>query len=387
MRKLPKINTLVIKIGSSIVAGKDEIDKKFLAELAHAIHIIKNDVKDVVIVSSGAIAAGFKTLGFDSKPKNIVDRQACAAVGQAKLILYYEEAFNRYNMNVGQILLTKEDFANRKRYLNARSTLKKLLDLNVIPIINENDTVATNEIKYVDTFGDNDNLSALVSGLIGADLLLILSDVDGLFDKNPSKCPNATLINEVKYFNKDILNVAGDSISGVGTGGMKTKIMAAQKALDSGCYVGIINGKKPENIIRFLKGEIIGTFFSHIEDAIDRKKFWIAYAATPKGEIIIDSGAVRAILDMNRSLLPSGILDITGKFNIGDIVRITDIYGMEIARGKTRYTSSDLKKIKGQKTEKIQELLGYKISDEVIHKDDLVIIKKNGVNDGIFKTS
>lgn len=379
MRKLPKINTLVIKIGSSIVAGKDRIDKEFLAKLAATISEVKVDVGSVVIVSSGAVAAGFKLLGFKSKPKDIVDKQACASVGQAKLIQYYEEAFKKYNLLVGQVLITKDDFANRKRYLNARSTLKRLLDLNVIPIINENDTVAINELKYVETFGDNDNLSALVSGLLGADLLLILSDVDGLFDKNPAKYSDAKLISEVKYFNEDILNVAGDSVSSVGTGGMRTKLLAAQKALDSGCYVGIINGKDPSNIKRFLKNEEIGTFFSHVEDVKDRKKFWIAYAATPKGEIVIDSGAIKAITEMNRSLLPSGIIDVAGKFGVGDIVKVVDIYGVEIARGKSRYTSSDIKKIKGVKTDKIEEILGFKISDEVIHKDDLVIAKINGV--------
>jgi glutamate 5-kinase len=379
MRKLPKINLMVIKIGSSIVAGKDRVDKEFLARLAATISEVKKEVKDIVIVSSGAVAAGFKLLGFESKPKDIVDKQACAAVGQAKLVQYYEEAFKKYDLVVGQVLLIKEDFSNRRRYLNARSTLKRLLDLNVIPIINENDTVAINELKYVDTFGDNDNLSALVSGLLGADLLLILSDVDGLYDKNPSKYTDAKLISDVKYFNEDILNVAGDSVSGVGTGGMKTKLLAAKKALDSGCYVGIINGKDPENIKRFINKEEIGTFFSHVEDVKDRRKFWIAYAATPKGEIIIDNGAVKAIIEMNRSLLPSGILDVAGKFGVGDIVKIVDLYGVEIARGKSRYASADIKKIKGLKTDKIEEILGYKISDEVVHKDDLVVVKSNGV--------
>jgi len=376
---LPKINLMVIKIGSSIVAGKDRVDKEFLARLAATISEVKKEVKDIVIVSSGAVAAGFKLLGFESKPKDIVDKQACAAVGQAKLVQYYEEAFKKYDLVVGQVLLIKEDFSNRRRYLNARSTLKRLLDLNVIPIINENDTVAINELKYVDTFGDNDNLSALVSGLLGADLLLILSDVDGLYDKNPSKYTDAKLISDVKYFNEDILNVAGDSVSGVGTGGMKTKLLAAKKALDSGCYVGIINGKDPENIKRFINKEEIGTFFSHVEDVKDRRKFWIAYAATPKGEIIIDNGAVKAIIEMNRSLLPSGILDVAGKFGVGDIVKIVDLYGVEIARGKSRYASADIKKIKGLKTDKIEEILGYKISDEVVHKDDLVVVKSNGV--------
>ncbi|ADR19168.1 glutamate 5-kinase [Calditerrivibrio nitroreducens] len=379
MRKLPKINTVVIKIGSSIIAGKDKIDKDFLSKLASVISEIRADIKNIVIVSSGAVAAGFKLLGFKSKPKDIADKQACAAVGQAKLIQYYEDAFKKYNLIVGQVLLVKDDFSNRKRYLNARTTIKRLLDMGVIPIINENDTVAVHELKYVETFGDNDNLSALVGGLLGADMLLILSDVDGLFDKNPLKYPDATLIKEVKFLNEDILNVAGESVSGVGTGGMKTKLVAARKALDSGCYVGIINGKDPYNVKRFLIGDEIGTFFSHVEDVKDKRKFWIAYAATPKGEIIIDNGAVRAISEMNGSLLPSGILDVSGKFGVGDVVKVVDIYGIEIARGKTRYSSSDVKKIKGVKSDKIDQILGFKIGDEVIHKDDLVLSKRKGV--------
>lgn len=384
MRQLPKINTLVIKIGSSIIAGNDDINKQFLSELGLVISNLKKDIHDIIIVSSGAIAAGFKHLGFLTKPRDIIDKQACAAVGQAKLIQYYEVAFKEYLLTVGQILITKDDFANRKRYLNARSTIKRLLDLGVVPVINENDTVVTNELKYVETFGDNDNLSAMVSGLVEADLLLILSDVEGLFDRNPAKHKYAALIKEVRYVNEDILNTAGDSVSGVGTGGMKTKLIAAQKALDAGCYVGIINGKNPQNIVSFIKGEEVGTFFSHIEDPKKRKKFWIAYAANPKGELIIDSGAVTAIIEQNRSLLPSGIVEVNGKFGIGDIIKVMDMSGNEIARGKTRYSSSDLKKIAGSRTDKIAEILGYKISDEVIHKDDLVITKQNGVTYGTF---
>ncbi|MEF3254480.1 MAG: glutamate 5-kinase [Deferribacterales bacterium] len=378
MRKLPKINTLVIKIGSSIIAGKEDIDQQFLARFSEILSQIKNVIPNIIIVSSGAVTAGFKYLGFSSKPSDIIDRQACASVGQARLIHFYEESLKEYDLKVAQILITKDDFSNRKRYINARSTIKRLLDFNVIPIINENDTVAINELKYVDTFGDNDNLSALVSGLVNADLLLILSDVDGLYDKNPAIYKDAQLISEVKYFNDDILNVAGGSVSGVGTGGMKTKLLAAQKALDAGCYVGIINGKHPENIKKFLDGENVGTFFSHIEDPKKRKKFWIAYAASAKGEIMVDDGAVKALTEMNRSLLPSGIIDVIGKFSNGDIVKVVDVWGNEIARGKTRYSSNDLKKIKGIKTDKISNILGYKISDEIIHKDDLVITKING---------
>jgi glutamate 5-kinase len=217
-----------------------------------------------------------------------------------------------------------------------------------------------------------------VAGLIDADLLLILSDVDGLYDKNPIDNNDANLIDEVKFINEGLLNYAGKSVSNVGTGGMKSKIIAAKKEMDSGCYVGIINGKEPENIMKFLNGEHIGTFFSHMEDPIKRKKLWIAYAAIPKGNLIIDSGAVKALVDKKKSLLPSGIKKITGKFSIGDIVSVLDEDGNEIARGKIRYSAQDIKKIMGKKTSEIIDILGYKFSDEVIHRDDMVIFDFNG---------
>ena len=385
MRRLPKLNTVIIKIGSSIISHKEgDVNTGFLESLSGVVHKLKKDVKNVVIVSSGAVACGFKILGFKTKPKDIIDKQACAAVGQARLILRYEEAFEKYGLKVAQVLITKDDLSNRRRYLNARYSIRRLLEFGVIPIINENDSVVVEELKYYENFGDNDNLSALVSGLLSGDLLLILSDVDGLYNKNPITNPDAILISEVNYIDDAMLSLGGESISGVGTGGMKSKLIAAKKALDAGCMVGIINGRQPENILRFISGEDIGTSFNLSFDTKSKKEHWIAYAATVKGEIVVDDGAVFA-LSKNKSLLPSGIVSVNGKFSIGDVVKITSVSGSEIGRGKVRYSVVDVNKIKGRKSSEIYDLLGYKFTDEVIHRDDIVFTAlKGGAGEQFF---
>ena len=374
MRKLPNIETLVVKIGSNILMDEAEgLSSDFISRLTSELSNLRKTVRNIVIVSSGAVGAGYKLLGFENRPKNITDKQACAAIGQTRLIWEYEREFAKYGFHVGQILITKDDFSNRRRYLNARYSIRRLLELGVIPVINENDSVVVDELKHVESFGDNDNLSALVSGLIGADMLLILSDVDGLYSADPATCDNAKRFKEIKYMNEDIFSIAGESVSDVGTGGMRSKINAAQKALKAGCYVGIINGRNPANITDFLSGQDTGTFFSHIEDPINRRKQWIAYAAKVKGEITVDTGAVNALTNGKKSLLPSGITDVSGRFSIGDVISIKDEAGLEIAKGKSRYSSADLKKIKGRKTTDIFDILGYKFSDEAVHRDDLVI--------------
>lgn len=379
MRKIPKFKSIIIKIGSSILTNDvNEINHDFVESLANVINSLKKEIPNVIIVSSGAVAAGFKTLGFMERPADINEKQACAAVGQTRLMWHYERELRKFGINIGQILITKDDFSNRRRYLNARYTIRKLLELGIVPVINENDSIVVDELKYIETFGDNDNLSALVAGLIHADLLLILSDVDGLYDKNPVDHDDAVLMNEIKFINEDLLSVAGESVSGVGTGGMKSKIVAAKKAMDAGCYVGIINGQCPENIIKFLAGDDIGTFFSHVEDPINRKKLWLAHAAIAKGYVVLDAGAVNALINKKKSLLPSGITDVSGKFSIGDVVRVLDNSMHEIARGKIRYNIQDIKKIQGKKSSEIISILGYKYSDEVIHRDDMVM--SNGVS-------
>lgn len=375
MRNLPQINTLVVKVGSNILTQKDKgVNLEFLSSFVSQICEIKKQVENIVIVSSGAVGAGFKILGFDSRPTDIIDRQACAAVGQARLIWYYDKEFEKYNVIPAQILITKDDFANRRRYLNARYTIRRLLEMGVVPIINENDSVVIEELKYIENFSDNDNLSALVGGLIGADMLLIMSDVDGLYDSDPTNNPDAKRVGEVKYINEELFSLAGSSVSGVGTGGMKSKLTAASKALDAGCCVGIINGRKDGAMLDFLRGEDIGTYFSHTEDALSRRHHWIAYAAGATGILKLDKGAVNALIHKKKSLLPGGIVSVEGDFEMGDVVSVCDEDGKEIARGKVRYNSLDLDRIKGKKTSDIFDILGYKFTDEIIHRDDLVVI-------------
>ena len=367
------IKTLIIKIGSSILSGDDlGINSARIASLVYHIAKLKKTIPSIVIVSSGAVASGFKLLGFPSRPKDIVDKQASAAVGQARLIWTYEQAFAQYNINVAQVLLTKDDLSNRKRFLHARQALKRLLELNVIPIINENDTIIVDELKYIESFGDNDNLGALVAGIVDGDLLLILSDVDGLYTSDPSKDKNASIIHKVEYINDDIMDSAGGSISSVGTGGMKSKLQAAKKALEAGCEVAIIRGMEPENIERFFKEDNVGTYFYQSITSIKKRKFWIGYAAIPKGAIIIDNGACSALLN-NKSLLAKGVIGVNGKFQAGDVVSIIN-NNKEIAKGKIRYSVGDINKIMGAASSEIYNILGYKVSDEIIHKDDLLII-------------
>lgn len=369
---------LIIKIGSSILSGDDlGLNTGRIASLVYHISKLKKVIPNIIIVSSGAVASGFKLLGFESRPKDILDKQASAAVGQAKLIWTYEQAFAQYNIKVAQVLLTKDDLSNRKRYLHARNALRRLLELDVIPIINENDTIIVDELKYVESFGDNDNLGALVAGIVDSDLLLILSDVDGLYTEDPRNNPNAQIIHSVMDINDDIMNLAGGTSSGVGTGGMRSKLEAAKKALEVGCEVAIIKGMDPENIGRFFNNEEIGTYFfnndKNSNNLVNSRKFWIGHATIPHGTLYIDQGAVNAIQN-KKSLLSKGIVSVDGTFNEGDIVSINDASNQEIARGKVRYSSVDLLKIKGVSSSEIFNILGFKISDEVIHIDDMLIL-------------
>lgn len=376
MRKIPKIRTLVIKIGSSILSGDDlGINSARISAIACNVAALKKTVPNIIIVSSGAVAAGYRLLGFEKRPREIVDNQASAAVGQARLIWTYEQEFEKHGVRAAQILLTKDDLSNRKRYLHARSALKRLLELGVVPVINENDTIIVDELKYIESFGDNDNLGALVAGISDADMLLIMSDVEGLYTDDPSRNENASIIRDVAYIDDKIMNAAGGSVSGVGTGGMRSKLQAARKALEAGCEVAIIKGMDPENLIRFFCGEPVGTYFYHSGDTVRRKKFWIGYAAIPKGRITVDDGAFAALL-ANKSLLAKGVLKVEGRFSAGDVVGVFSSDGEEVARGKIRYPASDMQKIKSKKSAEIYDILGYKISDEVIHRDDLLILDR-----------
>jgi len=361
---------LVIKIGSNILASPEQgLDTERL-------HTITKDISDIidrgfeaVIVSSGAIAAGLKKLGLKEKPKDIKLKQAAAAVGQSALMWAYEHSFAIFNKKVAQVLLTRDDIANRLRYINAKNTLLTLINREIIPIINENDPVAVDEIK----FGDNDFLAALVAGLVEADMLVMLSDVDGLYTKNP-RYKDAKLIEEVKEITTEIEKMAEGKGSVFGTGGMYSKLLAAKQANNYGIPVMIMNGRKSGLLQRLSEGERVGTYFKPREVRMSSKKGWIAYGIKSKGVIFIDDGAVKALTAQGKSLLPSGIFKIEGNFDIGDAVSCVNKEGKRVAKGLTNYSSADLERIKGKKTSDIERILGYKYSDEVIHRDNLVII-------------
>ncbi len=363
---------IVIKIGSNIVSDdKEGLNTKRISSIAHDIAEIQNSGYEVVIVSSGAIAAGMKKLGLKEKPRDIKLKQAAAAVGQSSLIWAYEKSFSYYGKKVAQILLTQDDLSDRKRYINSKNTILTLLSYKIIiPIINENDTVAIDEIR----FGDNDYLASLVSSLVEADKLIILSDVEGFYSEDPRKNPKAELIEYVEEITPDLEKMAGGAGSIVGTGGMYSKILAAKRAVSHGITVHIISGKKEGLLCDLIRGKKCGTTFKPNKERLPSRKGWIAYGSRPKGSLIIDDGAVKAIIKGGKSLLPSGIIGVEGNFDIGDSVYCLDSKGNRVAKGLINYSYSEISKIKGKKTSEIEGILGYKYSDEAIHRDNLVIL-------------
>ncbi|MGB9715597.1 MAG: glutamate 5-kinase [Thermodesulfovibrionales bacterium] len=362
---------IVVKIGSNIVADtKDGLNTRRIYSIARDLSHIKESKYDVVIVSSGAIAAGMKKLGLKEKPKDVKLKQASAAIGQSSLMWAYEKCFTDFKKKVAQVLLTGDDFSDRKRYINSKNTLTTLLSYGVIPIVNENDTVATDEIK----FGDNDNLAALVANLVEAERLIILSDVDGLYTDDPKSNPEARIIERVEEITPELEKKAKGAGSIVGTGGMYSKLLAAKKALSYGVTVHIINGKKEGLLISLLSGKHTGTVFIPSKERLSSRKGWIAYSTRAKGNIVVDEGAVKAIIYGGKSLLPSGIISIEGQFDIGDAVYCIDSKGNRIAKGLTNYSFSEIERIKGRKTSEIEKILGYKYSDEIIHRDNLVLV-------------
>ncbi len=364
--------TVVVKVGSNIVAGKSGLNEKQISAIAADIAAVHEMGFKVALVSSGAVAAGMEKLGLKEKPKDIMLKQAAAAVGQSSLMWAYERAFASQNEKVAQVLLTREDFSDRVRYMNSRNTLLALLNYDVVPVINENDTVATDEIK----FGDNDRLAALVSALLGADRLVILSDVDGLYSGDPKKNPKAVLIPEVREVTSGIKALAGGAGSAVGTGGMYSKLLAADEAMRAGITVNIISGRKTGLLPSIIGGERHGTEFVPRKERLPLKKGWIAFGLRTKGAITMDDGAKRALLTGGKSLLPSGIVSAEGDFKEGDAVYCLDSSGARIAKGLTNYSAEEVEKIKGRKTAEIGKILGYKYSDEVIHRDNLVIMAR-----------
>lgn len=362
---------LVVKIGSNILADRKEgLDTKRISSIARDISQLQNAGYDVVIVSSGAVAAGMRKLGLKEKPRDIKMKQAAAAVGQSSLMWAYERSFGEYGKKVAQVLLTRDDFSDRKRYINSKNTLLTLLSYRIVPIINENDTVATDEIK----FGDNDYLASLVASLVEAERLIILSDVEGLYTEDPRYSSRAKLIEYVEEITPELEEKAGGVGSAVGTGGMYSKILAAKRAVSHGILVNIISGRKEGLLKSLMEGKRYGTTFSPKKEKLSSRKGWIAYGSRSKGSIIIDDGAVKAIVKGGKSLLPSGILSVEGDFDTGDAIYCLDTKGNRIAKGLTNYSSSEIEKIKGKKTSEIEKVLGYKYSDEAIHRDNLVLL-------------
>ncbi len=366
---LKDVRRVVLKVGSRVLTAKGRtLSQPVFDRLAKEVSAAKKLGFEMVVVSSGAIASGMSRLGLEEKPKTMPQKQACAAIGQSALMWNYERAFSFYGEKVAQILLTRDDLSHRRRYLNARNTLFTLLEFGVIPVINENDSVVVEEIK----FGDNDNLSALVTNLVNADLLVILSDIDGLYDRDPRVHKNARLIPLVPRVTEEMEKKASGTTSVISIGGMVTKLQAARKAALFGVPTVLANGMTEGMLGRILKREEVGTLFTSEVNKLTSRKHWIAFTLEPAGKILVDEGAKRAILQKGKSLLPSGVLDAEGKFLQGDPVVLADAAGLEFAKGLVNYDSGEIRKIKGLKTSELEGRLGHKCSDEIIHRDDLV---------------
>lgn len=371
MRKtlLSYARRVVIKIGSGVISDHDGLVASRIESISRDVCELLERGHEVVLVSSGAVAAGKGDLGIVGRPRSIPLKQAAAAIGQSRLMRAYKETFIGQGHKVAQVLLTRDDLANRRRYLNARNTLMTLLEYGVTPIINENDTVVVDEIR----FGDNDNLSAMATNLAEANLLVILSDVDGLYDRDPTGDPEARLIPEVERITEEIEAMAGEAGTPLGTGGMATKIKAAKRAALYGVGTVILNGRTPGALTRLFDGEELGTYFLPGNNRMAAKKHWIAFTKKPRGKLFVDDGAKRALLEGGKSLLPSGISGVEGGFERGDAVRLCDLEGAEFAKGVINYALPELLQIMGKKTSAIEEILGYKYGDEVVHRDNLVL--------------
>lgn len=364
------VRRIVVKVGSNVLSGEcGHVSEQYIAGLARQIAMLMRQGREVILVTSGAIAAGLSRMNMSRRPRLLPQLQAAAAVGQSHLMQLYARQFREHGVEVAQILLTAEDLKARNRHLNARNTILTLLAGKIIPIINENDTVATEEIK----FGDNDNLSALVANLVQADILIILTDTEGLMTVDPRR-GKGSLVREVACVGEEVEALAKGAGSERGTGGMASKLKAVKMVVCSGESAIIANGREKDVLVRLLDGEQLGTFFSPRGGKLECRKRWIAFFTKPRGKLVVDEGAAAALLDKGKSLLPSGLKEIAGEFKSGDTVSIVTLASREIARGLTNYSSAELQRIKGLKTGAIVDVLGYKDYDEVIHRDNLVLL-------------
>jgi glutamate 5-kinase len=365
---------VVVKVGSGVLSrGGIGLHRPAVSGLASALAALRGRGIEVILVSSGAILAGMEALGLAARPRDLPVKQAAAAVGQSHLMRAYEEAFQPLGLRVAQILLTREDLRSRGRYLNARNTLFTLLRLRVIPVVNENDTVAVQEIQ----FGDNDTLSALVANLTEADLLVILTDTEGLFTADPRRAPSARLIPLVRPQDAVTSFCAEETGSAASIGGMSSKVLAARRAAAAGIPTVVASGLRPGVLEAILRGEEAGTFFVPSRSRMQSRKRWLAFASQPRGGIVVDAGARQALVSGGRSLLPSGIRMTRRSFRAGDVVSLVDPENREFARGLTNYSRDEVEKIKGLKSRQIAAVLGSKPYDEVVHRDNLVILAGN----------
>ncbi|MDO8991052.1 MAG: glutamate 5-kinase [Sideroxyarcus sp.] len=368
---LTRAKRIVVKVGSSLVTNQGTgLDMTALGNWARQIATLRAQGCEVVLVSSGAIAEGMQRLGWKQRPSAVHELQAAAAVGQMGLVQAYESCFRQHKLNAAQVLLTHADLADRERYLNARSTLRTLLNLGVIPIINENDTVVTDEIK----FGDNDTLGALVANLIEADALIILTDQDGLYTADPRKDSSATLISVALAGDPALEMMAGGAGSHIGRGGMITKVLAAKRAARSGAHTVIASGHERDVLPRLLQGESIGTLLTATSLSLDARKQWLADHLQVSGRVSLDAGAVRALRGDGKSLLPIGVTQVSGEFQRGAVVAILDEKGADIARGLVNYSADEARRIAGKASGEIEGILGYVDEPELIHRDNLVLL-------------
>ncbi len=360
---------IVVKVGSNVLTQDNGLNLSIIGDISCQISSLMARGLDVILVSSGAMASGLRKIGLARRPDEIPQRQAVSAVGQAGLILEYEKAFSEHGRKVAQILLTSEDLNNRKRYLNGRNTINTLLEWGVVPIINENDTVMVEEIK----FGDNDNLAAMIALLMDADVLVNLTDIDGLYTSDPRVHPDAELITTVATIVKDTETMASAIPGSLGTGGMLSKIRAARKVTAAGIPMVIAKGSRPDILLRLFDGEASGTYFVPRGQKLASRKCWMAFTLKPKGVISLDEGAANAILRLGKSLLPSGIVAVEGDFNVGAPVAFQNGAGDTLGIGLVNYSATDIRKIMGLKTYQIKAKLGEKPYDEVIHRDNLAL--------------
>lgn len=363
---------VIVKVGTALLTGNTtRVNQRFIARLCQAVGELWKQGRETAIVTSGAIGAGCGVLGFETRPESLQERQACAAAGQVELMKLYAQSFKRLKpaRAVGQLLLTRDTLSSRRRYLNSRNTMMTLFERGAVPVINENDTVSVEEIR----FGDNDHLSALVAGIAEADLLVILTDVPGLMDADPRENPQAKLIPIVEKLTPELEAMARPTGSFLGTGGMVSKLQAAKIAMASGIGLVLADGHNPEVLLDILAGKASGTYFQPRAERINARKHWLAFTSNPKGSVVVDTGAREALVKNGGSLLPSGIVDVLGEFKSGDLVTL-QCEGSEFARGLAQFSSVETHGMRGKKSSQLKPLLDSGASVEVVHRDDLVIL-------------